>query len=482
MEENKQQNLEQPSVTPVVTKNIFFNVPSKGRMAGPKVGPKVSSVEPVVDTGESGGNDVMETLKKNKTYIIIGVVALIVLSVSGYLVYEYFINSAEKLAEQNQVVVPVRVSEKVKDPVPTVSSSGVTPDWLQRYFNGTECKPELCGDKVDPDRDGLVNLDEFKLGTDPNNPDSDKDNLSDGDEINIFDTSPLQSSTTGSNKFTDSDDAKGGYDTKTPGKKFTDVRLAEIKGRMKQFGLHEPTISTLGDVLISYYAFTSEVIAPPVTGPTTTIPGLDVSPQAVLDRDTQRSATIKKIGVALVKYKNDTGSYPLTESFTEMTNKIKPYNLVATNAQDPVNKEPYIYIYQPSSEGKTFALTYYSESQKSVIKYDSVRAEKDFISEDAGLRDEQRIADVESIRTALMTYSTTKIAGTQSFVFPPVSKYKTELVPQYMATIPKDPKTQTEYDYQVGPSFDSFTLKAVLENPTAGTTGYLCNQEECRKY
>ena len=49
----------------------------------------------------------------------------------------------------------------------------------------------------DPDRDGLTNLQEFQLGTNPINPDTDGDGLNDGDEVNKYHTNPLLADTDG---------------------------------------------------------------------------------------------------------------------------------------------------------------------------------------------------------------------------------------------------------------------------------------------
>jgi outer membrane protein OmpA-like peptidoglycan-associated protein len=54
--------------------------------------------------------------------------------------------------------------------------------------------PEANDDK---DQDGLFRKDEEKLGTDPNNPDTDGDGLSDGEEVNKYKTNPLNTDTDG---------------------------------------------------------------------------------------------------------------------------------------------------------------------------------------------------------------------------------------------------------------------------------------------
>lgn len=50
---------------------------------------------------------------------------------------------------------------------------------------------------VDKDFDNLTDVEEKQYGTDPNNPDTDKDGLLDGDEVKIFKTNPLKADTDG---------------------------------------------------------------------------------------------------------------------------------------------------------------------------------------------------------------------------------------------------------------------------------------------
>ncbi len=64
--------------------------------------------------------------------------------------------------------------------------------------------------KEDPDGDGINNRDEIDLGTDPLNSDTDRDNLTDSDELNRYHTDPLLEDTDGDG-LTDYDDVKLGF-------------------------------------------------------------------------------------------------------------------------------------------------------------------------------------------------------------------------------------------------------------------------------
>lgn len=76
-------------------------------------------------------------------------------------------------------------------PVSTVGD-GIPDSWKIAHGLSTT-DPGVAGQ--DPDGDGLTNLEEFIAGTDPNNPDTDGDGLSDGDEVHKYHTDPLNPDT-----------------------------------------------------------------------------------------------------------------------------------------------------------------------------------------------------------------------------------------------------------------------------------------------
>lgn len=70
---------------------------------------------------------------------------------------------------------------------------------------------------LDSDHDGLSDAEERVLGTDPFNPDTDGDGLTDYDEVKVFGTDPKNPDTDGDG-YKDGDEVAHGYNPKGPGK------------------------------------------------------------------------------------------------------------------------------------------------------------------------------------------------------------------------------------------------------------------------
>jgi len=93
----------------------------------------------------------------------------------------------------------------------------------------------------DPDEDGLINMDEEFYGTLYNNPDSDGDGISDGDEVYLFGSNP-NSQNTDNDEFLDNEEAYGVYAPDNPG--------ADTDGYI--YGLSLFTDDTDGDYFTDY--------------------------------------------------------------------------------------------------------------------------------------------------------------------------------------------------------------------------------------
>src|SRR5215471_5382226 len=99
----------------------------------------------------------------------------------------------------------------VNTPVSTVGD-GIPDSWkIAHGFSITD--PSVAGQ--DPDHDGLTNLEEFQQGTDPNNPDTDGDGVSDGDEVHKYHTDPLNPDTDGDG-LSDGDEIRLGTNPLNP--------------------------------------------------------------------------------------------------------------------------------------------------------------------------------------------------------------------------------------------------------------------------
>jgi hypothetical protein len=465
---------------------VFFNVMPKSNSQSALVEPKMK-VEESEELEVSAKNNFFEILKKYKLYLGVGL-AVLILGIGIYFLVTQLGSGGYK-TEDLLVKQPTGQMPNLQPQSPQITAQpGFTAPktWMDKYFPG--CTDSvICGDEADPDNDGLSNIKEYELGTDPNNPDSDQDGLADGDEVNIFATDPLNSHTAKNPKYSDADFFKGGFDL-TTNAKLTSAQILAFSGKMRQSGLHQPTIITLNSVLGVLYKFsvqnstTTAVSTLQGSASSTNSGGLDESVEAKQGRDAQRSETIKNLEIALVKYQSDNQAYPATADFNVMYSEVKLYLRVATNPIDPINKAPYVYSYISNASSSDFSLSFYSEVAGQPISKNAAAAIKVAGIEQSAIYDNQRETDLESIRTALLLYSQNNVAGNQDYVFPTKNKYKTAIVPQYISVIPVDPKTKADYTYEVSPTFNTFTLKALLDNPPSGTTGYMCNQDSCQNY
>lgn len=101
---------------------------------------------------------------------------------------------------------------------PDTDNDGLT-DYQEIYFTGTDplkfdsVTDGISDAEADSDEDGLSNVKEIEIGTNPQISDTDCDGLSDGDEINIYGTDPLNPDTD-NDGISDGEEVKLGLDPK----------------------------------------------------------------------------------------------------------------------------------------------------------------------------------------------------------------------------------------------------------------------------
>lgn len=114
----------------------------------------------------------------------------------------------QPIVETSSVIVPVE--ENITTTIAPTSSD------VTAKMNNDKI---LFGESVDSDKDGLDDVREKELGTDPYNADTDKDGLNDGDEVIIWKTNPLNPDTDG-DSYPDGQEVRNAYNPLGPGKLF----------------------------------------------------------------------------------------------------------------------------------------------------------------------------------------------------------------------------------------------------------------------
>jgi hypothetical protein len=117
----------------------------------------------------------------------------------------------------DEVVVEQLEAEEITTTETEVVENGLLPGQPSGTLNLTlACQP-LAQGVLDSDGDGLSDAVERQLGTDPLNPDSDRDGLSDYEEICVYGTDPLNPDSDGDG-FLDGEEVRNGYNPSGPGR------------------------------------------------------------------------------------------------------------------------------------------------------------------------------------------------------------------------------------------------------------------------
>lgn len=170
--------------------------------------------------------------RKGLIWIIILVVFLI-LFIGSVWIYFAFINkntgyveefpsqNLENTEEENNIVDVNNFSPDPVENIEEVEELDQEENIRGNNFSDEEASANniLFGNSIDSDDDGLSDVQENQLGTDPFNWDTDGDGLSDGDEVLIWKTDPLKFDSDGDG-YGDGEEIKNGYNPLGPGRLF----------------------------------------------------------------------------------------------------------------------------------------------------------------------------------------------------------------------------------------------------------------------
>ena len=118
--------------------------------------------------------------------------------------------------EKNEIDTNVKQADAVPTETQQVPEPEPKTSELPAKINNDKI---LFGEPVDTDKDGLDDVREKEIGTDPNLADTDNDGLNDGDEVMIWKTDPLNPDSD-SDSHVDGKEVKNGYNPLGPGKLF----------------------------------------------------------------------------------------------------------------------------------------------------------------------------------------------------------------------------------------------------------------------
>ncbi len=220
---------QQPIAPPIAPEPI-----SMSAMAAPFTPPPMST-SPQQSTAATPQNFPTKGpgIAKMAMFIFLGIIGLAIVAGGVWFAYNSFAkkDTNQPTSETSDFNVDNTQTTEVDLTADIFATDNVTntSDNSVTDLGATSTQPEITnedidnalifGQLIDTDGDGLDDIREADLGTDPKNWDTDGDDLSDGDEVIIWKTQPLNPDTD-DDGFKDGEEIKGGYNPVGPGRLF----------------------------------------------------------------------------------------------------------------------------------------------------------------------------------------------------------------------------------------------------------------------
>ena len=207
-----------------------FNIPQGNQSITKPLFPPSEGETPAVYT-------MKEPVLGKVILIVVLILLLTVLIGFGVWAYNKYVSLNENnfVSDVNNEQTGTTTVENNNEDMPAVNGATNTAPIQNENINSAPTNTEiiqdvnndkvLFGEAVDSDRDGLDDIREKQLGTDPNKVDTDEDGLPDGDEVLIWKTDPLNKDTDG-DSYADGLEVKSGYNPRGAGRIFDTVSTA----------------------------------------------------------------------------------------------------------------------------------------------------------------------------------------------------------------------------------------------------------------
>lgn len=159
------------------------------------------------------------SLSRGIMTVIVLIVVFLIIGGGAWWIYAAFIKDQSKTPSVNEVPQELPASEEELNTGDPADLPPLEDGTLEEETPIDTDDLLLFGEPIDTDGDGLDDVREEDIGTDPRNWDSDDDGLSDGDEVIIWKTDPNNPDSDG-DSYEDGAEVKSGYNPAGPGKFF----------------------------------------------------------------------------------------------------------------------------------------------------------------------------------------------------------------------------------------------------------------------